>query len=1085
MMTATPAPPRLDADSFIRAYEEGRRRTGSARIRDHLPSARHPDRVPVLAELIRVELEYEWEAGHRPQLADYLKEYPELADSPEALGGVAFEEYRQRIAVGEILSPAAFAARYGVDASEWDEVPPPELDPMQRTAVTPAGGMSESVLQAALAYRNFREADGGAASSVFESDDSLELRPATEVFARLHGADPAAADRLSEAVLSFPDVGAAFLGFHLVGELGRGAFGRVYLARQHSLAGRLVALKVTADPNDEAQTLAQLQHTNIVPIYSTHRVGNLQAVCMPYFGATTLVDILQQICDSGCIPHSGLHLVSTLNHRKSRTQVDSRASEPGQLPAQEPLRPIRGPIVAGTTEILAKLTNLTYVEAALWLVGRLADGLAHAHDRGIIHRDLKPANVLITDEGQPMLLDFNLSETAMPVSAPMARVGGTLPYMAPEHLLAFRDGHGCVDARSDIYSLGLILFELLAGRPAYPIPKGAFKAVLEEMLVQRGSECPSVRASNPDVSPAVEAIVRKCVHPDPARRYASAGDLHDDIERQLANRPLVHAGNPSIRERARKWARRHPKLSSSSVVGGLAAGLLLAAATTLYGWRENVRSLEAGRELVAFRDDMNDLRVRLHRTDLDRTGLDGNLQQCEATAGRYGLLTDPDWAARPAVRYLPEGERARLHEDLGELLYLYARATGEKARHETDAAERQRLATGALGISRRAEAEAGTSLNRSTALQQGRLHALLGSPQDAEPLLRKAREATVETARDCYLLGQELAAEGDYPRALALLDRSTRLDPESFPAWFVRGNCHQVLAQNDRAAECYSVCIALRKSHAQAWHNRGLVRLSQGKLPDALADFDESLRLEPEGADGYLDRGLAKQRAGDLPGARADLDRSIELGNGRTRIYFARALVREQAGDKEGAKLDRAEGMKKRPDDELSWLSRAMARLPGDPSGADADIAEALRLNPVSRPGLQLRAMLLMEGDKRNEALEVLDRAIALYPDHVPLRAGRGVLHARMGKRDLAIRDAKESLLQDTTPSNFYQVAGIYALTSKAAPEDRRESLHLLRTALNAGFGLEYLDGDPDLEPIRKSPEFRELATAARAAKAR
>ena len=86
-----------------------------------------------------------------------------------------------------------------------------------------------------------------------------------------------------------------------------------------------------------------------------------------------------------------------------------------------------------------------------------------------------------------------------------------------------------------------------------------------------------------------------------------------------------------------------------------------------------------------------------------------------------------------------------------------------------------------------------------------------------------------------------------------------------------------------------------------------------------------------------------------------------------------------------------------------------------------------------------------------------------------------------MGHRDLALRDAKESLLQDTTPANSYQVAGIYALTSKAAPEDRRDCLHLLRTALNAGFGFEYLAGDPDLDPIRETAEFREVVAAAKA----
>src|SRR5262249_37149420 len=113
------------------------------------------------------------------------------------------------------------------------------------------------------------------------------------------------------------------------------------------------------------------------------------------------------------------------------------------------------PTAPENTVTLRMLEGMSYTNAVLWMGARLADGLAHAHERGILHRDLKPANVLLTDEGQPMLLDFNLSvDAAQETGAPAALVGGTLPYMAPEHLEALKGSSKPVDARSDIFGLG-------------------------------------------------------------------------------------------------------------------------------------------------------------------------------------------------------------------------------------------------------------------------------------------------------------------------------------------------------------------------------------------------------------------------------------------------------------------------------------------------------------------------------------------------------------------------------------------------------------------------------------------------------
>ncbi len=200
------------------------------------------------------------------------------------------------------------------------------------------------------------------------------------------------ASRLTLSRSAMPEVGSTFLGFHLLAKLGQGAFGRVYLAQQPELANRLVALKVSAESVAESQRLAQLQHTHIVPIYSFHQAGPLQAVCMPYFGSATLADVLHTIQEQSTatgqhrIPRSGKDLVSTLQNRRSQTV---RSLESCRSAMAEPISPSSstttssktGPVVVpipANLVSLHRLEQLSYTEAILWLGARLADGLAHA-----------------------------------------------------------------------------------------------------------------------------------------------------------------------------------------------------------------------------------------------------------------------------------------------------------------------------------------------------------------------------------------------------------------------------------------------------------------------------------------------------------------------------------------------------------------------------------------------------------------------------------------------------------------------------------------------------------------------------------
>ncbi|MEO2088568.1 MAG: hypothetical protein ABGY75_03600, partial [Gemmataceae bacterium] len=151
-------------------------------------------------------------------------------------------------------------------------------------------------------------------------------------------ATPAA--RLQTAFHNMPRAGDEFVGFKLVKELGRGSFGRVFLAAQKELGGRPVALKVSADLTGESRTLARLQHTNIVPIYSAHRHGPLTAVCMPFLGRTTLAHLLFRIRSAPTLPATGLDLVNTLKGDRQSTRPNSHpdaAPRPDSaLPPDEP-----------------------------------------------------------------------------------------------------------------------------------------------------------------------------------------------------------------------------------------------------------------------------------------------------------------------------------------------------------------------------------------------------------------------------------------------------------------------------------------------------------------------------------------------------------------------------------------------------------------------------------------------------------------------------------------------------------------------------------------------------------------------------
>jgi len=278
---------RVRLAAFGHAWDQ----TGAADLAAFLPPADHPDYLEILHALVQRDLSERRARGWPARLEEYVRPYPALFADPIRIQDIAFEDYQARARQGEGVTPELFQLLFDVNVKDW-----PAANTLAALTPRPVG------------------------KQTVEESDFLQLS-----FMATH-----LSKRATTGYDLTPEVGEKFLDFDLVRELGRGAVGRVFLARQSQLANRLVVVKVSAHSDNEPYTLAQMQHTNIVPIYSVHLVGPLQVVCMPYFGSTTLAKI---IADLGQyvrpLPTTGRDLLRALYERKAKSEEQrSDSSEP-------------------------------------------------------------------------------------------------------------------------------------------------------------------------------------------------------------------------------------------------------------------------------------------------------------------------------------------------------------------------------------------------------------------------------------------------------------------------------------------------------------------------------------------------------------------------------------------------------------------------------------------------------------------------------------------------------------------------------------------------------------------------------------
>ncbi len=537
----------------------------------------------------------------------------------------------------------------------------------------------------------------------------------------------------------------AFGDYELLEVLGRGGMGVVCKARQLSL-GRTVALKLIrtgqlASPAElrrfrsEVEAIAHLDHPGVVPISEFGERDGL-----PYF--------TMKLIDGGSL---------------ARRMAEYRLPGPGP----------GGPV--GDRQA-----------AAARLVAATARAVHHTHQRGVLHRDLKPGNILIDRHGAPHVSDFGLAKR-MEGDASLTGAGepvGTASYMSPEQAR----GDRLLTTATDVYGLGAVLYELLAGRPPF---RGA--NLVETLRLVQEADVEPPRRRQPRVDRDLEAVCLKCLEKDPARRYASAEALADDLERFLRHQPVL-AGPAGAGARLRKFVRRHkgPVLAAALVLLALGGGLAGTTAGMLRAWA-------AEQQAAADRDEA------LKQKRRARQALDTMISQ---------EMIEPLWSQKE----LTAGQQAFLKTALGYYKEFAAEA-----------------ATG----------EEGRKLEADAHFRVGSLLMSLGRRPEAAAAFTAAQAAYARLADD-------FPANPDYGRGLAASHYNLGSLFRGLGKWTEAEAAHRAaLVAQEKLAADFPAVAQYRRDVAQGHHGLGNLYADLGRRPEAEAAYRAALAVRAKLADDF------------------------------------------------------------------------------------------------------------------------------------------------------------------------------------------------------------------------------------------
>lgn len=797
--------------------------------------------------------------------------------------------------------------------------------------------------------------------------------------------------RLAADGIPLPEVGDEIGPYRLCRELGRGGFARVFLAEQSDLDNRPVVIKISGRITPEPQLLARARHSHIVEVLShgTIEAGALQLICMPFLGGATLDDVFEERRQGPARRRSGRELLNDLD----------RVSAP-EYPTTGRDRPARDLIAAGS-----------YRMAIAWIIARLAEALDFAYDRGVAHGDIKPSNILLTADGVPMLLDFNLAvgwRFSKAHEEPDYDTGGTLAYMAPERLLAVAEPAQAVVPkaedrhRADIYALGVVLLEGLTGQtPELGHKRGLSAQQLAARYAESRREPRAVAnwSSRSGLDPVLRSILARCLAPDPARRYKRAAELSEDLDRWRNDLPLAHAAEPSVPYRAIRLVRRRRFALAGVLIIAALFGLAL-----VWSNRRVAAQERALAHLANYWDRSDSAVFLVRRHELGKPVGQGNpaetafghLKQFEAD----GAI---DWRQRDDFRDLPEPDRSELEAWILEQVLRYCRAVEQRSDGQDE--WRRALALVEREVARTPFAPLQTERQRL-------LHRLQLATESAFPASGRRAPGRAQAWLNEYLRGIEDELDGGSPDGeLAHYDAALKARPNSFWAHYRAATVTYRLGQFAVEAIHLQHCINARPQNA-------MLRVQMAGCLSLLGRYTEALDA---------------------------CDKAIAIDPNQAETFFSRAFIRKQLGQDEGraADLRRFEVLARRHNKDLSSRLRLdLMQNENQKAGYAANIELARKILEIDPEHIDARVMLadaLSHSDKPAEALDELDKILLLNPEHLWARYSRGLLRWQL-KRDHSADDFAaliehprfKQFLRDTpTAISAYQAVAHFQIIAK------------------------------------------------------